>query len=254
MLSMGILIVAISAWATILRRRVRLQTATIRKKLDEEAALRIKQETAEAANTAKGQFLANMSHEMRTPMNAVKGFTHLLGGTSLTPEQREYTELVGEAADSLLGVINDILDFSKIEAGKLSLETIPFRLRDLPAGLGGAVPARGGEQGNPTEAGDREEIPEAAAGDALRLRQILTNLIGNAVKFTSQGTIVVAVRLAEQTPESIGMAVDVTDSGIGIAPEQRRRSSRRLCKPTLPSPGSMAGRDWAWRSVRGWWS
>jgi signal transduction histidine kinase/CheY-like chemotaxis protein len=221
MLSMGILIVAISAWATILRRRVRLQTATIRKKLDEEAALRIKQETAEAANTAKGQFLANMSHEMRTPMNAVKGFTHLLGGTSLTPEQREYTELVGEAADSLLGVINDILDFSKIEAGKLSLETIPFRLRDCLRGSVALFQHAAESKRIQLRLEIAEEIPEAAAGDALRLRQILTNLIGNAVKFTSQGSIVVAARLAEQTPESIGMAVDVTDSGIGIAPEQR---------------------------------
>jgi signal transduction histidine kinase/CheY-like chemotaxis protein len=221
MLGMGILILAISAWATILRRRVRVQTATIRRKLDEEAGLRIKKETAEAANTAKGQFLANMSHEMRTPMNAVKGFTHLLGGTSLTPEQREYTELVGEAADSLLGVINDILDFSKIEAGKLSLETVPFRLRDCLRGSVALFQHAVEIKGIELRLDMAEEVPEAAAGDALRLRQILTNLIGNAVKFTSRGSIVVAARLAERTGESIRLAVDVTDSGIGIALEKR---------------------------------
>ncbi len=221
MLGMGILILAISGWATILRRRVRVQTATIRRKLDEEAALRIKKDTAEAANTAKSQFLANMSHEMRTPMNAVKGFAYLLGNTSLTPEQREYTELIGEAADSLLGVINDILDFSKIEAGKLSLETIPFGLRDSLRSSVALFQHAAESKEIQLRLEIAEEVPEAAAGDALRLRQILTNLIGNAVKFTRQGTIVVAVRLAEQTPESVQLAVDVTDSGIGIAPEQR---------------------------------
>jgi signal transduction histidine kinase/CheY-like chemotaxis protein len=221
MFGMGVLILLIFSWVFVLRRRVRAQTKTIRRKLDEEAALRIHKEAAEAANSAKSQFLANMSHEMRTPMNAVKGFSHLLAGTSLTPEQRECADLIGQSADSLLGVINDILDFSKIEAGRLSLETASFGLRDSIRSTVALFQHAAEQKGIHLSLDIVEDVPEQARGDSLRLRQVLTNLIGNAVKFTSQGSIRVAVRLLDRTDESIRVAIDVADSGIGIAPEMQ---------------------------------
>ena len=221
MFGMGVLILLIFSWVFVLRRRVRTQTETIRRKLDEEAALRINKEAAEAANSAKSQFLANMSHEMRTPMNAVKGFAHLLAGTSMTPEQRECADLIGQSADSLLGVINDILDFSKIEAGRLSLEMTSFGLRDSIRSTVALFQHAAEQKGIHLSLDIVEDVPEQARGDSLRLRQVLTNLIGNAVKFTSQGSIRVAVRLLDRTDENTRVAIDVADSGIGIAPEMQ---------------------------------
>jgi len=219
--SMGVLILLIFSWVIVLRRRVRAQTETIRRKLDEQAALRIKTEAAEAANSAKSQFLANMSHEMRTPMNAVKGFAHLLAGTSMTPEQRECADLIGQSTDSLLGVINDILDFSKIEAGRLSLEVASFGLRESIRSTVALFRHAAEQKGIHLSLDIAEDLPEVAGGDSLRLRQVLTNLIGNAVKFTNQGTIRVSARLLERTDEITRVAIEVADSGIGIAPEMR---------------------------------
>jgi hypothetical protein len=154
-------------------------------------------------------------------MNAVKGFAHLLAGTSLTPEQRECADLIGQSADSLLGVINDILDFSKIEAGRLSLESNPFGLRDSIRSTVALFQHVAGQTGNHLSLDITDEVPALACGDSLRLRQVLTNLIGNAVKFTSQGSIRVAARLLGRTDENTRVAIDVADSGIGIAPEMQ---------------------------------
>jgi CheY-like chemotaxis protein len=154
-------------------------------------------------------------------MNAVKGFAHLLAGTSMTPEQRECADLIGQSADSLLGVINDILDFSKIEAGRLSLEMTSFGLRDSIRSTVALFQHAAEQKGIHLSLDIVEDVPEQARGDSLRLRQVLTNLIGNAVKFTSQGSIRVAVRLLDRTDENTRVAIDVADSGIGIAPEMR---------------------------------
>ncbi len=218
-LSMAGLVALTSAWAVVLRRRVRAQTGVIRRELDEQAALRVKKEAAEAASAAKSEFLANMSHEMRTPLNAVLGFAHLVRETDLGPEQREYVELIHQSADLLLSVINDVLDFSKLDAGQLALESARFQ---LPASVGNCMALfkhAAERKGVGLSLTIAPEVPDAVSGDSLRLGQILMNLIGNAVKFTSQGSISVAVSVRERLAEAVRIEIAVADTGIGIPPE-----------------------------------
>ncbi len=173
---------------------------------------------ADAANMAKGQFLANMSHEIRTPMNGIVGMTELLKETMLGAEQREYLEMISVSAESLLTIINDILDFSKIEAGKLELERISFRLRDKLGDTLKPLALRAHAKELELACRVRPDVPETLLGDPHRLRQIITNLVGNAVKFTSQGEVVLRVDRHETAPHDgdVDLHFVVSDTGIGI--------------------------------------
>jgi len=178
---------------------------------------------AEEASRFKSDFLANMSHDIRTPMNAIVGLGHLALQTKLDEKQRDYLLKINSASDTLLMLVNDILDFSKIEAGKLPIEKIPFKLDDVLENISNLFQSKLHEKNIELIFKVDKGVPPMLVGDALRLEQVLTNLVSNAFKFTQVGEVVISIKMLALDESKVSLAFSVRDTGIGIEAKQQEK-------------------------------
>ncbi|MDX1757192.1 MAG: CHASE domain-containing protein [Marinobacter sp.] len=187
-----------------------------------EERLRQAREEAEQASRSKSDFVANMSHEIRTPMNAVLGMTQILSRTPMSGDQRQYLDMIQSAGRSLMDIINDILDFSKIEAGRLEIEPVPFDLDELVNGLATVMMIGASKKALEPSIGVDADVPRDLFGDELRIRQVLLNLVSNAIKFTEEGEVAMLIEACERRGQAVTLRISVKDSGIGMTEEQKK--------------------------------
>ncbi|MCK5880868.1 MAG: hypothetical protein KAG18_03270, partial [Sinobacterium sp.] len=207
-----------------MRHNVELTTSDLKQTIEtieiQNIELSLAKQSATDASQIKSEFLANTSHEIRTPLNGVIGFTRLLSRTPLSQQQQDYVETIHQSSEGLLAIINDILDFSKIEAGKLSLDSTPFNLRQVFEDAIAIFGPQANEKGIEIALMIYQDVPSQLIGDPLRIKQILTNLISNAVKFTPSGTIAIRASLESETDNETQISVSISDSGIGMTADQ----------------------------------